>query len=668
MAEREYQQKSRNDVFKTIVFMFFMTTLLMFYCNDEYDQYEENVYSQNKTADPFYKNDSVLSLENSVKEGYVVWNDNCQIPNISAFDDSIKSLVKKNKPPKCSSYPPLTSVVLDPKSWSYTFKINKINKKDTASKISCCYSSIYRKHIKARKSANDDDRYTIEDACHPIGDSEAIPKNVEFMAVTCKIKRLDHHRFNSTVHKDVHAMVIDKGLRRIRNTGDFDKPSVLIVAIDSLSRLNLIRSMPKTYRVLETRGFMSLEGYTKVADNTFPNVIPIMTGMFVDDQLTKHCWKTVKDEMDQCPFLWKEFKANGFVTAYMEDEPSYSTYNFNKYGFRNAPTDYYSRPLMVAAEKLLPVVKFSGMSYCVGPSVIADRVYRYIEDFVELHKDHGYFALFWLNTFSHNDFNAPLAMDQQTADMLSRLLDRGRLDNAVTIMLSDHGSRFGDILETYVGWLEERMPALYMRLPPGYAAKYPNKYRNFASNKHRLTSPFDLHLTLKDLLPSNGTSKPTAAVSAGCPACRSLFLLADANRSCIQAGVNPHWCTCDNYMELDRNGRDAHIGGRHVVAYLNALIVKYKWTVRKGSTCAEIKLNRVISIRHKVNKPDEYLLVVQTLPGNSKFSVTVKRTGEEQFDVLGDISRINMYGFQSVCTTEWRLKKYCYCIQKPSKP
>jgi len=85
---------------------------------------------------------------------------------------------------------------------------------------------------------------------------------------------------------------------------------VLIISIDSLSRLNLIRSMPITYRLLETHGFMSLEGYTKVADNTFPNVVPILTGMFVN-QMTKRCWKSPKDEMDECPFLWKDFKERG---------------------------------------------------------------------------------------------------------------------------------------------------------------------------------------------------------------------------------------------------------------------------------------------------------------------------------------------------------------------
>lgn len=118
----------------------------------------------------------------------------------------------------------------------------------------------------------------------------------------------------STVRRNVHAMVIDKKLDRFENKNGTFRPSVLIIAIDSLSRLNLIRSMPKTYKLLEKNGFLSLEGYTKVADNTFPNVIPILTGMFVD-QMIKTCWKSPKIEMDQCPFLWSDFKKSGkFVT------------------------------------------------------------------------------------------------------------------------------------------------------------------------------------------------------------------------------------------------------------------------------------------------------------------------------------------------------------------
>lgn len=129
------------------------------------------------------------------------------------------------------------------------------------------------------------------------------------MVVKCELRSNDN-KSKPIMYEDTHAMVIDKGQRRIFNANEPKMPSVLIISVDSLSRLNLIRSMPTTYHLLKSRGFMSLDGYTKVADNTFPNVVPILTGMFVE-QMAKLCWKNPGDELDKCPFLWNDFKKHG---------------------------------------------------------------------------------------------------------------------------------------------------------------------------------------------------------------------------------------------------------------------------------------------------------------------------------------------------------------------
>lgn len=95
-----------------------------------------------------------------MKKGYIVWNKNCRIPNISAFDKSIKHLIKKNISPKCSLKLPLTSVKLDVDTWSYTFKINhNVISKSFKSVVECCYSSIVRSQLKFKKNLKDDDRY-----------------------------------------------------------------------------------------------------------------------------------------------------------------------------------------------------------------------------------------------------------------------------------------------------------------------------------------------------------------------------------------------------------------------------------------------------------------------------------------------------------------------------
>ncbi|MGR0295442.1 DUF229 domain-containing protein, partial [Klebsiella pneumoniae] len=84
------------------------------------------------------------------------------------------------------------------------------------------------------------------------------------------------------------------------------KMSVLLIGIDSISRLNLIRTMPKTVKYLDSNGWVDLRGYNKVDDNTFPNLMAILTGKTVD-QVRSSCWPTPNTRMDDCPFVWKDF-------------------------------------------------------------------------------------------------------------------------------------------------------------------------------------------------------------------------------------------------------------------------------------------------------------------------------------------------------------------------
>lgn len=63
-----------------------------------------------------------------------------------------------------------------------------------------------------------------------------------------------------------------------REPGD-PRLSVLIIGVDSVSRLNYFRTMPRTSELLRSHGWYELRGYNKVEDNTFPNLMAILTGM-----------------------------------------------------------------------------------------------------------------------------------------------------------------------------------------------------------------------------------------------------------------------------------------------------------------------------------------------------------------------------------------------------
>lgn len=99
-----------------------------------------------------------------------------------------------------------------------------------------------------------------------------------------------------------------------------NKLSVMILGLESVSRLNFLRHMNFTASVLKQH-FHSFEfaGYSAISDSPYDNVVASMTGL-TNEELGEVCITKGKTEMmDNCPFLWKRFKDIGYVTSFAED-------------------------------------------------------------------------------------------------------------------------------------------------------------------------------------------------------------------------------------------------------------------------------------------------------------------------------------------------------------
>lgn len=175
--------------------------------------------------------------------------------------------------------------------------------------------------------------FRISKDCHHFQESAFI--NDEFIRVECQSS-------NETIYKDYFSFVPRKlnveercrqKSREFSSTNEKKKLSVLIVGIDSVSRLNLHRSMPQTIAFLDKIGAIELLGFNKVADNTFPNLIPVLSGL-TGKELEKLCRKNHKKPFDNCPLLWKNFAAKGYRTIFAEDACQMSIFNYLKPGFR----------------------------------------------------------------------------------------------------------------------------------------------------------------------------------------------------------------------------------------------------------------------------------------------------------------------------------------------
>ena len=85
-----------------------------------------------------------------------------------------------------------------------------------------------------------------------------------------------------------------------------DVPSVVLLGLDSISRASFKRRMPKTRHYLtHTLGGIELTGYNKVDDNTVVNIVPLLSGQFLQ-QNTQYVNR--KSESDPLSFsmtvLW----------------------------------------------------------------------------------------------------------------------------------------------------------------------------------------------------------------------------------------------------------------------------------------------------------------------------------------------------------------------------
>lgn len=104
-------------------------------------------------------------------------------------------------------------------------------------------------------------------SCKSFDQVVQLPQNVEFILVKCK--RISNKK-PEIVYTNAHALVRRKPevVTRFKERDKVEnktKPlSVLLIGIDSISRLNLIRAMPNTAQHLYNTGWMELKGYNKV--------------------------------------------------------------------------------------------------------------------------------------------------------------------------------------------------------------------------------------------------------------------------------------------------------------------------------------------------------------------------------------------------------------------
>nr|XP_027230658.1 uncharacterized protein LOC113822323 [Penaeus vannamei] len=431
---------------------------------------------------------------------------------------------------------------------------------------------------------------------------------------------------------------------------------------DSVSRANMRRNMPRTFDFLKRHpDVIDFRGFNKVADNTNPNTVASLMGL-TQEELKETC-QPHRTKFDDCPLIWKNFSRAGYVTIYGEDSPQFGVFHYNRFGFVREPTDYYNRPAMLVAEQL---TKHNAgykdvISLCLGGDAAISVIHNYSLMAADTLRDTPYFGFFWSSGMTHQTVEWASGADLPSLQYLTALQESGVLDHTIVFFISDHGIRFGDIRSTYAGFLEESLPYFFAFFPPWFRQRFPEAWRNLVTNTNRLVSNFDFHATLRDIL-----AGAFGNLSYGLPPLRhgqSLFKEIPLNRTCADATIPEHYCTCERQSEVPADDKTLLDAATYAVSQLNSQLEQFK-------ECAELYVQKVIrgqvgSLRQgaetKAIKSSSVITVAfVTLPGEGQLEATVTHHNKT-FELTAEISRINMYGNQSHCILDPFYQKYCYC-------
>uniref|UniRef100_A0A914ZH73 Death domain-containing protein n=1 Tax=Parascaris univalens TaxID=6257 RepID=A0A914ZH73_PARUN len=433
---------------------------------------------------------------------------------------------------------------------------------------------------------------------------------------------------------------------------------------------------------------MHVLGYNIVGDGTPQAFIPILTGKTeVELPLTRKRFSNANFVDVVYPFVWRNFSDAGYITLYGEDAASIGTFTYRLKGFKNQPTDHYTRTFFQKAEGMLKSMN------CLGSIPLHKEWFRYMGEFMlRYDKSIPKFLLAFHSLLSHDNINLVQVADADTAEHLRKLHKSGAFDNALVIVMADHGHRFAQFRGTHQGQLEERLPFFAIALPKRFRESKRGKvaWENLKENKGRLTTPFDIHATLLNVLhwPTEDKLKTPGKTSQRS---LSLFTPIPLSRTCAQAGIEPHWCICLNWesaMESDEQLNVTHMLARAIVQTLNS------FTKPERKLCARLKLASVESsqrlvphsslLKYKNVKdvdgfvPDlagatkaafaHYQIKFKTTPGNAIYEATVKydmRSNTVTVDMMA-ISHVNKYGDTPHCIIDknYFLAAYCVCYDR----
>ena len=576
-------------------------------------------------------------------------SEECKFPEVNPFDPKILEIAGLDKKTLvCDDFylPEITYID------NYVIRVNSSKVNETYGLSHCKYRNITRPPYK-------DNEVWYSGWSEPFTEYINITREHEFLFVECHGAKnkteIVSEAFYSLVPKGAHLkQFYDVALKK--RQVDFEPEqslSVVAVMLDGLPRHQMMRGMPKTYGFL--KGNLKSFDFTmhvQAGANTLPNLVNLFSPNTFHH--TTSWWDFSKPE-DVFDLIWRDFERAGYRTLFSEDLPKGAGFYWGNRKFLYPQTTHWNRPLELAMEERPGFLHKD--KFCAGPRPISEFQLEYLEKFLDTFPRDPVAGMSIITRVTHDDMTNAKLIDEHILKFYQRLEKKGHLNRSLVIFFSDHGSRWGEIRQTYNGIVESRNPFLMLTFPPWFTARYPKIAQNLETNTRRLTSHPDTRQMLLDLLYFKGR-QPTPPYRGRHGV--SLFGEITPHRTCSEAAIPESQCLCGLKIEhLNPASPRAKVFARTLLK-----AVRKKSDLRK---CKKYYLDKVEQLRVLTAPTFQKGLLVCSVriivkPGGAKFEGKVtldKRT--RRISVGNNIERLNMYRGERECMPTSREQIYCYC-------
>ncbi|KAH6934856.1 hypothetical protein HPB50_001540 [Hyalomma asiaticum] len=582
----------------------------------------------------------MLSETHLFLKGYLLRTPGCSLPLYDSYHWTVGLSLSEDVPYErmCSSQKPTVLVqhfdriVMNVSALRRVYNVSELN-------TTCYYREVYR-----NESDPEPDNAPKFGPRVPLKLGARL--RAEYVRVTCEA-------YGKKLFKEYFLLPRPKRLATSGAQANETPPSnegamsVLILGLDSTSRMNFHRRMAKTGRYLrEELGAFEFVAFNKVEDNSFPNLIPLLTGLPGSE--AEGMYRRY-GKFDPLPLVWKTYRAKGYATLFMEEWPFAGIFVYPSYsGLTRAPTDYYPTSILRMMDE-----EDEETVNCMGSRLKTKVLVHYLADVLKLNRQRPMFSFAWFSYLTHDNINGLQLLDDALEAFLRELSAYGIFENTALLFMSDHGFRTGDISMTEIGRYENSNPFCFLALPKRFLAHDPVAAAQLEVNQRRLISNYDLHATIIAL--SEFPTFVTNSTEKGL----SLFGPIPPERTCADASIPRHFCAC---LDASRRVNDPKVSlpfARHAVNYINALA-----KLHFQESCVAWKLGKVERASMLEASEDGTVQIWVQI-------TTVPTAVFEVYGTLGNLSssekrvdlvlRLDKYGNQTTCLPRSRWQKICMC-------